>query len=206
MRRRSSSSRFAADPHDELISARPPVLCQIAVVDVGRPCPSVPKPATGLVVVPRKAAQSRRGCRPGCGWVVIANWVVRKKSSGRTGLSSTRWGRRFIPQRPWLGQRRTDTCDYNSDLSANSPYAQRIVTRGGRTPPLSPRCPSLALDNHTSLKIKWALTSTFAVELRGLEPLTSSMPSTVGLCGGPALRQAIGHPRPPLTATVRADW
>jgi hypothetical protein len=32
------------------------------------------------------------------------------------------------------------------------------------------------LDNHTSLKIKWALTSTFAVELRGLEPLTSSMP------------------------------
>jgi hypothetical protein len=43
------------------------------------------------------------------------------------------------------------------------------------------------------------------VELRGLEPLTSSMPSTVGLCGGPALRLAIGHPRPPLTATVRAD-
>ena len=29
-------------------------------------------------------------------------------------------------------------------------------------------------------KIKYALTSTFAVELRGLEPLTSSMPSTVG--------------------------
>jgi hypothetical protein len=71
---------------------------------------------------------------------------------------------------------------------------------------LSPRCPSLALDNHTSLKIKWALTSTFAVELRGLEPLTSSMPSTVGLCGGPALRLAIGHPHPPLAATVRADW
>jgi hypothetical protein len=42
------------------------------------------------------------------------------------------------------------------------------------------RCPSVALDNHASLKIKWALTSTFAVELRGLEPLTSSMPSTVG--------------------------
>ena len=39
------------------------------------------------------------------------------------------------------------------------------MTRGGRTPPLSPRCPSLALDNHTSLKIKWALTSTFTVEL-----------------------------------------
>ncbi|MGH3339661.1 MAG: hypothetical protein ACRDPL_12640, partial [Propionibacteriaceae bacterium] len=35
---------------------------------------------------------------------------------------------------------------------------------------------------------------------------TSSMPSTVGLCSGPALRLAIGHPRPPLTATMRADW
>jgi hypothetical protein len=44
------------------------------------------------------------------------------------------------------------------------------------------------------------------VELRGLEPLTASMPSTVGLCSGPALRLAIGHPRPPLTATMRADW
>jgi hypothetical protein len=44
------------------------------------------------------------------------------------------------------------------------------------------------------------------VELRGLEPLTSSMPSTVGLYGGLALRLAIGHPRPPLTAIVRADW
>ena len=44
------------------------------------------------------------------------------------------------------------------------------------------------------------------VELKGLEPVTSSMPSTVGLCGGPALRLAIGHPRPPLTTTVRADW
>jgi hypothetical protein len=27
------------------------------------------------------------------------------------------------------------------------------------------------------------------VELRGLEPLTSSMPSTVDVCGGPALRE-----------------
>jgi hypothetical protein len=62
------------------------------------------------------------------------------------------------------------------------------------------------LDNHASLKIKWALTSTFAVELRGLEPLTSSMPSTVGLCGAPALTLTIGLPRAPLTATVRADW
>jgi site-specific DNA recombinase len=44
------------------------------------------------------------------------------------------------------------------------------------------------------------------VELRGLEPLTSSMPSTVGLCGGPALRLAIGHARSPLTTTMRADW
>jgi hypothetical protein len=32
------------------------------------------------------------------------------------------------------------------------------------------------------------------VELRGLEPLTSSMPSTIGLRGGRALRLAIGHP------------
>jgi len=32
------------------------------------------------------------------------------------------------------------------------------------------------------------------VELRGLEPLTSSMPSTIGLRGGKALRLAIGHP------------
>ena len=32
------------------------------------------------------------------------------------------------------------------------------------------------------------------MELRGLEPLTSSMPSTVGLCGGPALRLASGPP------------
>jgi hypothetical protein len=44
------------------------------------------------------------------------------------------------------------------------------------------------------------------VELRGLEPLTSSMPSTVGLCGAPALTLTIGLPRAPLTATVRADW
>jgi hypothetical protein len=29
------------------------------------------------------------------------------------------------------------------------------------------------------------------VELRGLEPLTSSMPSKVGLCGGPALRRRL---------------
>ena len=29
------------------------------------------------------------------------------------------------------------------------------------------------------------------MELRGLEPLTSSMPSTVGLCGGAALRLAM---------------
>jgi hypothetical protein len=28
----------------------------------------------------------------------------------------------------------------------------------------------------------------------------------VGLCDGPALRLAIGHPRPLLTATLRADW
>ena len=44
------------------------------------------------------------------------------------------------------------------------------------------------------------------VELRGLEPLTSSMPSTVGLCGGPASTLAIGHARPLLTPIVRADW
>jgi hypothetical protein len=50
------------------------------------------------------------------------------------------------------------------------------------------------------------LSKAATVELRGLEPLTSSMPSTVGLCGGPALRLAIGHPRPRLTVTVRADW
>jgi hypothetical protein len=72
--------------------------------------------------------------------------------------------------------------------------------------PASPGCPSAALDNHASLEIKWALTSTFAVELRGLEPLTSSMPSTVGRCDGPALSVSIGHPGPPLTPTVRADW
>ena len=47
---------------------------------------------------------------------------------------------------------------------------------------------------------------TVMVELKGLEPLTSSMPSTVGLCGGPALRLAIDHPCPPWTVTVRADW
>ena len=37
--------------------------------------------------------------------------------------------------------------------------------------------------------------------LPSTSPLTASMPSTIGLCGGPALRLAIGHPRPPLTAT-----
>jgi hypothetical protein len=37
-------------------------------------------------------------------------------------------------------------------------------------------------------------------------PLTASMPSTVNLCGGPAPEATIGHPHPPLTETVRADW
>jgi hypothetical protein len=37
-------------------------------------------------------------------------------------------------------------------------------------------------------------------------PLTASMPSTVDLSGGPDLRLATGHPRPPQTATMRADW
>jgi hypothetical protein len=42
---------------------------------------------------------------------------------------------------------------------------------------VSSRCPSVAEENHASLKIKYSLTSTFAVELRGLEPLTRrSMP------------------------------
>jgi hypothetical protein len=44
------------------------------------------------------------------------------------------------------------------------------------------------------------------LELRGFEPLTSSMPSTAGLCGGPALSLATGHARPLLIATLRGDW
>ena len=44
------------------------------------------------------------------------------------------------------------------------------------------------------------------MELKDSNPDSSSMPSTVGLCGGPVLRLATGDPRPPLTATVRADW
>jgi hypothetical protein len=37
-------------------------------------------------------------------------------------------------------------------------------------------------------------------------PLTASMPSTVGLCRVAALRLTSAHPRPSLTAPVRADW
>ena len=40
----------------------------------------------------------------------------------------------------------------------------------------------------------------------GVRATTASMPSTVDLCGGPTLRLAVGHPRPPLTATLRGDW
>jgi hypothetical protein len=43
------------------------------------------------------------------------------------------------------------------------------------------------------------------VELRRLEPLPSSVPSTVGLCGGGALRLAISHPRLLLTLLLRGD-
>jgi hypothetical protein len=42
--------------------------------------------------------------------------------------------------------------------------------------------------------------------LPATSPLTASMPSTVGLCSRGAMRLAIGHAHPPLTATVRADW
>jgi hypothetical protein len=44
------------------------------------------------------------------------------------------------------------------------------------------------------------------VELRGLEPLTSFMPSTIDPSGGPDLRLAMVHPRQPRTATMRAAW
>ena len=50
---------------------------------------------------------------------------------------------------------------------------------------------------HLHLERRWSLRT---------RTLTSSMPSTDGLCGGPVLRLATGDPRPPLTATVRADW
>ena len=58
----------------------------------------------------------------------------------------------------------------------------------------------------SSMMTKVNLTSGLMVELRRLEPLTSSMPSALCPCGRQALRLTIGHPRPPLTATVRADW
>jgi hypothetical protein len=74
-----------------------------------------------------------------------------------------------------------------------------------RTASVNPKC-RRSHETIVGLKIKYTLTSTFAVELRGLEPLTSSMPSTVGLCGGWAVRLAIGHPSPALTAIERADW
>ena len=54
--------------------------------------------------------------------------------------------------------------------------ARPFSTQQAPAAPVSSRCPSVAEDTHASLKIKYALTSTFAVELRGLEPLTSSMP------------------------------
>ena len=36
----------------------------------------------------------------------------------------------------------------------------------------------------------------------GVRATTASMPSTVDLCGGPTLRLAVGHSRPPLTRSA----
>jgi hypothetical protein len=53
---------------------------------------------------------------------------------------------------------------------------------------------------------KSALTRLFSVELRGLETPDLFHAIDSRPVWWRALRLAIAHPRPPLTATVRADW